>query len=267
MATKYAEDLTSIEQIKEFGPLVNSSQIVALTESEAEFVVRGVKHLFANNVVFQFNITNTLTDTALDNVTVTCTPEVEPSELEELFTIPIDRLLPSAEAACYVAFKKTEDMVMESFLTNLMFTTKEVNPETNEPFEGDEGFQDEYDIDSIFLNAGDYIKSSFVGDFTKAFDELPNEEVAVYNIKENISLQELVDRLVVNTSCLPLENTQYAPSDSNSHTVKLFGQSASKGTKIALIVKLIKTSKGIAIKAQGRAEDATLCADLVNGLM
>lgn len=267
LATKYAEDLMSIEQIKEFGPLVNSSQIVALTESEAEFVVRGVKHLFANNVVFQFNITNTLTDTALDNVTVTCTPEVEPSELEELFTIPIDRLLPSAEAACYVAFKKTEDMVMESFLTNLMFTTKEVNPETNEPFEGDEGFQDEYDIDSIFLNAGDYIKSSFVGDFTKAFDELPNEEVAVYNIKENISLQELVDRLVVNTSCLPLENTQYAPSDSNSHTVKLFGQSASKGTKIALIVKLIKTSKGIAIKAQGRAEDATLCADLVNGLM
>lgn len=50
---------------------------------------------------------------------------------------------------------------MEGFLNNLTFTTKEINPDTNEPFDGDEGFQDEYEIDSIFLNAGDYVKSSF----------------------------------------------------------------------------------------------------------
>lgn len=268
LATKYADELMSIDAIKEFGPLVNSSKAVSLTEQEAEFVVHCVKHLFNENFVFQFGISNTLQDTALDNVTVTCTPEnPDASNLEELFTISIDRLLPSGEAACYVAFKKSEEIVMETFLNNLMFTTRELNPETSEPFEGDEGFQDEYDIDSIFLNAGDYIKSSFVGDFTTTFDELPNEEVAVYNIKENISLQEVVDKLIVNTSCLPLENTQYAPSDSNSHTLKLFGKSALKGTKLALIVKLIKTSKGIAMKAQGRGEDAVLCADLVNGLM
>lgn len=268
LATKYADELMSIDAIKEFGPLVNSSKAVFLTEPEAEFVVHCVKHLFNENFVFQFSISNTLQDTALDNVTVTCTPEnPDASNLEELFTISIDRLLPSGEAACYVAFKKSEEIVMETFLNNLMFTTRELNPETSEPFEGDEGFQDEYDIDSIFLNAGDYIKSSFVGDFTTTFDELPNEEVAVYNIKENISLQEVVDKLIVNTSCLPLENTQYAPSDSNSHTLKLFGKSALKGTKLALIVKLIKTSKGIAMKAQGRGEDAVLCADLVNGLM
>lgn len=268
LSTKYADELLSIDQIKEFGVLINSSKAVALTEPEAEFVVRGVKHLFKENAVLQFNITNTLTDTALDNVIVTCTPGISDNvELEELFTIPIDRLLPSQEAACYVAFSKSEDIVMEDFSNNLTFTTRELNPETHEPFEGDEGFQDEYDIDPIFLNAGDYIKSSFVGDFTTTFDELPNEEVAVYNIKENISLQEVVDRLIVNTSCLPLENTQYAPSDSNSHCVKLFGKSAFKGSKIALIVKLIKTSKGIAMKVQGRAEDAALCADLVNGLM
>ncbi|QLG73731.1 hypothetical protein HG535_0F02420 [Zygotorulaspora mrakii] len=268
LSTKYVDELMSIDQIKKFGSLVNSSKAVALTDPEAEFIVRGVKHLFKENVVFQFNITNTLTDTALDNVTLTCTPEnPDESQLEELFTIPIVRLLPSEEGACYVAFSKSEEIVMENFLNTLTFTTRELNQETNEPFEGDEGFQDEYDIDSIFLNAGDYIKSSFVGDFSSTFDELPNEEVAVYNVKENISLQEIVDRLIVNTSCLPLESTQYASSDSNSHTLKLFGKSALKGSKIAVIVQLIKTSKGIAMKAQGRAEDVTLCADLVNGLM
>ncbi|EDO16469.1 hypothetical protein Kpol_1066p36 [Vanderwaltozyma polyspora DSM 70294] len=268
LATKYADELLSIEQFKEFGTLVNSSNSVALTEPEAEFVVRGVKHLFKEHVVFQFSITNTLTDVILDNVSVACTPEdPENSQLEELFTIPIDRLAPSTEAASYIAFRKSEDIVMEGFLCNLTFTTKELNPDTNEPFDGDEGFQDEYEIDSIFLNAGDYIKSSFIGDFTTTFDELPNEEVAVYNIHENISLQEVIDKLVTNTSCLPLENTQFAPNDSNSHVLKLFGKSALTGVKIALTVRMIKSSKGIALKAQGKSEDATLCADLVNGLM
>lgn len=268
LVTKYADELLAIDQFKNFGKLINSSNAVSLTEAEAEFVVRGVKHLFKEHVVFQFNITNTLNDVILDNVAVACSPEdPDAASLEELFTIPVDRLLPSTEAACYIAFSKSEDIVMEGFLNNLTFTTRELNAETNEPFEGDVGFQDEYEIDSITLSAGDYIKSSFVGDFTTAFDELPNEEVAVYNIHENISLQEIIDKLIINTSCLPLENTQFAPNDSNSHLVKLFGKSALSGVRIALIVRMVKSSKGIALKAQGKSEDATLCADLVNSLI
>lgn len=268
LATKYADELLAIKQFKSYGKLVNSSKVVSLTEAEAEFVVRGIKHVFKDNVVLQFNISNTLNDVALDNVSVVCNSEdPENSQLEELFTIPIARLLPNDEDACYVSFKKSESIVMEGLLNNLHFTTRELNPDTNEPFEDDEGFQDEYEIDPIFLNAGDYIKSSFVGNFDATFDELSNEEVAVYNIQEDISLQEVIDKLVVNTSCLPLNNSQFAPSDSNTHVLKLFGKSVLNGSKVALIVKMIKSSKGIALKAQGRAEDATLCSDLVNGLM
>ncbi|CCE66276.1 hypothetical protein TPHA_0P01180 [Tetrapisispora phaffii CBS 4417] len=268
LASKYADELLSIEEFKPFGKLINSSNVVSLTEPEAEFVVNGVKHILKEHVIFQFNITNTLNDVALDNVAVTCTPE-DPDNaiLEELFSIPIDRLLPSTEGAVYVAFKKSEEIVMEGFLNNLTFTTKELNPETNEPFEGDEGFEDEYEIDSIFLNAGDYIKNSFVGDFTTVFDELPNEEVAVYNIQENITVQEVIDKIIVNTSCLPLENTQFAQSESNSHILKLFGKSALTGVKIALIVRIVKSSKGVALKAQGKSENATLCADLINSII
>lgn len=114
-STKYIDELLSIEQFKEFGSLINSSKTFPLTETEAEFVVNGVKHLFKEHVVLQFNITNTLTDVALDNVAVVCSSEdQESSELKELFTIPVDRLLPSEESACYVAFKKPEGVVMES---------------------------------------------------------------------------------------------------------------------------------------------------------
>ncbi|CAL9732588.1 coatomer subunit gamma [Monosporozyma unispora] len=266
LGTKYADELLAIDQFKEFGNLINSSKQIPLTESEAEFVVHAIKHLFKNHVVFQFNVSNTLTDVALDNVTVVCNAE-ETNQLEELFTLPIDRLLPNSEAACYVAFNKSEAIVMEGFLNTLNFTTRELNPETNEPFDGDEGFADEYEIDPIYLTAGDYIKTSFIGNFENAFDELSNEDIAVYNIKEDLSLQEIIDKLILNTSCLPLSNTQYAPNDSNSHALKLFGKSVFDGSKIALVVKMIKSSKGVALKAQGRGEDATLTSDLVNNLM
>lgn len=266
LETKYADELLSIEQFKAFGNLINSSKPIPLTEPEAEFVVHAVKHLFKDHIVFQFNVSNTLTNVVLDKVTVACSPEGD-NQLEELFTLPIDRLLPNTEAACYVAYKKDEAFAMEGFINILHFTTRELDPETNEPFENDEGFDDEYEIDPIYLTAGDYVKSSFTGNFENTFAELPNEEVAVYNIKEDLSLQEITDKLILNTSCLPVSNTQFAPNDTNSHTLKLFGKSVFNGSKVALVVKMIKSSKGIALKAQGRGEDATLCADLVNNLM
>lgn len=268
LSTRYADELLAIEQFKEYGNLINSSKIVSLTETEAEFIVGGVKHIFKDNIVLQFNITNTLPNVALDNVSVSCTPEdADSSRIEELLAISIDRLLPTEEAACYVAFKKEDELVIEGFSNNLIFTTRDVNPDTNEPYEGDEGFQDEYEIDSLFINAGDYIKSSFVGNFDSTFDELPVEEIAVYNIQESFTLQEITDKIIQNSSCLPLNNTQFAPNDSNSHVLKLFGKSAINGSKIALIVKMIQSSKGIALKVQGKAEDAALCSDIVNGLM
>lgn len=268
LAAKYAEEMAAIPEISAFGSIVNTTKAVPLTEPEAEFVVTGIKHLFADHVVIQFNIRNTLTDVILDNVSVSCVPEESGDvTLEEQFTIPIDRLLPSAESSCYVAFKKPEAIVTETFMNSINFTTREVNPDTNEPFEGDEGFEDEYEIDPITLSGGDYVKSSFVGNFTSAFDELPHEEIAVYNIQEDISIQEVVDKVIQNTSCLPLGSTQYVGGDSNSHTLKLFGKSALTGSKIGMLVKFIKSSKGVALKVQGKAEDATLCADLVNSVI
>ena len=267
-ATKYSEELDAIEEFKAFGAVINTSKEIQLTETEAEFVVTGVKHLFKNNVVLQFHITNTLTDVALDNVSVVCSPESgDATDLKELCTLPVERILPAETFACYVAYEKSQEVATEAFLNTLYFTTRDLDPATNEPFEGDDGFQDEYEIDSLFLSAGDYIKSSFIGNFSASFDELPNSEVAVYNIKENISLQEVVDKLVVNTSCLTMENTQFAPTDSSSHTLKLYGKSALNGARVGLVVRMIKSSKGIALKADIRSDDPALCSDLVNSLL
>ncbi|CEP64709.1 coatomer subunit gamma LALA0_S13e01222g [Lachancea lanzarotensis] len=268
-ATKYAEELALIDEFKPFGPIVNTSKDIALTETEAEFVVTGVKHLFKTHVVLQFHITNTLADVALDNVYVGCTPALGDGEspLTEVISIPADRIKPSETFSSYVAFEKSQEVVTEDLLNTLYFTTRELDASTQEPFDGDEGFQDEYEIDTLPLTAGDYIRGSFVGDFLACFDELPNHEISVYNIRENLSLQEVVDKLITTTSCLTLDNTQFTSTDSNTHTLKLFGKSVLNGARVALVVRLIKSSKGIALKAEARSDDAVLCSDIVNGLI
>lgn len=49
----YAEKLSAIPGIQQFGPLFRSSETVELTESETEYVVRCVKHVYTNHLVLQ----------------------------------------------------------------------------------------------------------------------------------------------------------------------------------------------------------------------
>lgn len=49
----YAEQLAAIPQIAKLGNVFKSSPPVELTESETEYVVRCVKHIFPGHLVFQ----------------------------------------------------------------------------------------------------------------------------------------------------------------------------------------------------------------------
>lgn len=69
----YAEQLSSVPELStlKLGPLLTSSMPVELTESETEYVVQCVKHVYKRHIVLQFDLTNTCNDQILDNVTVT----------------------------------------------------------------------------------------------------------------------------------------------------------------------------------------------------
>ncbi|BAO42248.1 coatomer subunit gamma [Kluyveromyces marxianus DMKU3-1042] len=271
----FVTEMLELEQFQSFGKCLHSSKIVPLTEIEAEFVVKGIKHLFNDHVVLQFHITNTLKDIALDNVEVACQPEgLSDGALgdTEEFVLPIERLLPDESESCYVCFAKSHDcsptdIIVERFSNSLKFQSKELDPSTSLPFEDDEGFEDEYEIDPLFLSPGDYMKPSFVSDFTSTFEELPHESVAVYNIVESNTLQEVIDKLLISTGGLPLDNSRIVSHDTTQHTLKISGKSILDNSKALLSIKMIKTSKGIALKAQVKSDNETLAEDLANNLI
>lgn len=107
-----------------------------------------------NSHGFQFNITNTLPDTVLENVSVIMTPS-EDTPLTEDFIIPHPLLTSEVPGVVYVSFSRNtpEEYALGAFSCTLKFVSKEVDPSSGEPEA--EGYDDEYQIEELDLGAGD----------------------------------------------------------------------------------------------------------------
>jgi coatomer protein complex subunit gamma len=190
-AQKYIEIFSRIPEIEAFGPVLKSSQTVALTESETEYVVSAVKHVFKDYFVIQYDIKNTLPNTVLDEVTVVATPaEEDEASFEEEFIIPAPRLATNDPGIVYVAFKKLageHTFPITSFTNVLRFTTKEIDPTSGEAEES--GYEDEYQVEDLDLSGADYVIPAFAGSFdhvwegTGANGEEASETLQLANIK------------------------------------------------------------------------------------
>jgi len=80
-------------EVAKLGPLFKSSQPVELTESETEYVVQCIKHVFPNHLMLQFDCTNTLDDQLLGTsihstiASVVCAQWLQELSLIEKFCI------------------------------------------------------------------------------------------------------------------------------------------------------------------------------------
>jgi len=154
--SSYSSQLAGISEFESYGPVLKSSaKPVELTESETEYVVTTVKHVFKEHVVFQFNVSNTIPDTVLENVQVIMSPGPETGLTEE-FILPIAALAPAnGSGQVYVSFTRDDpaSYAAGSFACTLQFVSKEVDPTSGEPEE--EGYQDEYQVEDCDLGAAD----------------------------------------------------------------------------------------------------------------
>ena len=189
-AQKYTEIFSKIPDMKAYGDVLKSSAVVELTESEAEYMVSVVKHMFKQHIVLQYDIKNTLESTVLDNVTVVATPaEDEEAVLEEEFIIPAPRLKTNEPGVVYVAFKKAGDSAfpITTFSNSLKFTSKEIDPSSGEVEDG--GYDDEYEVENLELSGADFVTPAFAGNFdhlwegTGANGEEASETLVLSNMK------------------------------------------------------------------------------------
>ena len=167
---KYSQQLSSIPEIKSYGPVLKSSQLVELTESETEYVVSAIKHIFKDHIVLQYEVKNTLPETILEEVSVVATPADE-DLLEEEFIMPMASLKTDEPGTIYVSFKRVAEspFVATSFTNVLKFTSREIDPTTGEP--DTEGYEDEYQVEDLDLVGGDFVLPAFAGSFDHIWEQ------------------------------------------------------------------------------------------------
>ena len=66
----FAQKFSNHPEMAFLGPLFKSSSPIELTETEAEYYVQCIKHVFESHIVLQFDCTNTLIDQLLEQVSV-----------------------------------------------------------------------------------------------------------------------------------------------------------------------------------------------------
>ncbi|KAI8215423.1 putative coatomer subunit gamma [Colletotrichum sp. SAR 10_77] len=256
-AQRYAQELMQIPEMKEFGSVLKSSPVVELTESEMEYVVTVVKHIFKEHIVFQYEIKNTLQATVLENVSVVATPSEE-EELEEVFIIQAEKLPTDEPGKVYVAFKKVGgegSMPVSSFSNILKFTSKEIDPTTNEPEAT--GYDDEYEVAEFDLAGSDYVVPTFASNFNHIWEQVGaagEEAEETLQLSSMKSIAEATEQLAKVLSLQPLEGTD-VPVNQTTHTLKLLGKTVGGGRVVANVRMAYSSKSGVTTKITVRSEE------------
>ncbi|KAJ7201310.1 coatomer subunit gamma [Mycena pura] len=265
----YAEKLAAVSAFAPYGPILNSSaKPVQLTESETEYQVTCVKHIFKEHVVFQFNVSNTLPDTVLEQVTMAM--QTEDTGLTQDFVLPLDSLTAaSSPGIAYVSFTRDqpEDYAVASFQCTLQFISKELDPTTGEP-EAD-GYEDEYQLEEVELSAGgDYIVPSYAS-FGAEWDRMKGAP----SVTETFGLGASVDGLQAACNSIievlnmePLGGTE-TPTSSSVHTLQLSGLVTGGGGKVLVRCRMtFSQGVGVTLELGVRAEKQDVCQLVVNAV-
>ncbi|KAF1965091.1 Coatomer, gamma subunit [Bimuria novae-zelandiae CBS 107.79] len=265
---KYAEELQKIPELAAHGGLLKSSAVVELTESETEYVVTAVKHIFKDHIVLQYDVKNTLPDTVLLDVEMVVAPEDDDSGLEEDFIIPAAELKTDIPGTIYVSFKRLEtesQYTATSFTNTLKFVSKEIDPSTNEPEDGD-GYADEYQVEDLDLNGADYVTPAYAGSFDNVWEQSNSdsatETLQLSNMK---SIVDATEQLIKTLSLQPLEGTD-VPLSQSTHTLKMYGKTITGG-KVAAMVRMAFSAKtGVTMKIEARSEEEGVAALVVGSV-
>ncbi|KAK0783485.1 coatomer subunit gamma [Friedmanniomyces endolithicus] len=258
---RYAQQLLAVPEFGAYGAVLKSSATVELTESETEYVVSAVKHVFREHVVLQFEVKNTLADYVLADVSMLSTPSGADEEgegagsgavLEEEFIIPAPVIKGEETGTVYVSFARGTGGSSAGFdaatLTNVLkFTLKEIDPSTNEPEEG--GYDDEYQVEDLEITGADYILPAFAGSFENIWSGLDPSSSDAEEAEETLQLgnakglAEAVEWLGRELGMQALEGTDVVVSTS-THQLKLFGRSvggngrSGNGGKVAALIRM-----------------------------
>ncbi|KAL6062840.1 Coatomer subunit gamma [Balamuthia mandrillaris] len=235
----YDEALNAIPHFTKLGARFHSTKPAELTESETEYVVNCVKHIYANHIVFQFNCTNTLPDQLLEKVSVrmeTTNPEFTPE-----FEIPAPKLIFQSPGVCYTCISHpSNSFPVGTFTNTLKFIVKDVDANTQEA-DDESGYEDEYQLEDSEVTVSDYMKPTFETAFKEQWEALGDEceVVEKFSLSTMKTIKEAVTEIIGFLGMQPCDSTDSVPAKRNKHILLLSGTFLG-GIKVLVRVRMVR---------------------------
>jgi len=251
----YTQLLNSIPEFADFGQLFKSCKPLEITESETEYVVSCIKHVYQEHIVFQFNITNNMEDQFLENVSI----EMEPDdgEWQEELLVPEATIKFSQQGTAFVVLQRPASAFTSGPISNtLKFEYRDVDD--GEPI-GDAS-EDAYNLEDLEVTESDFVvgeQGLGLVEFRKKWESLGagTEVVKKYSLGLD-SLQGAVDAVCDLLGLTPCENSGMVPEDARSHAVNLAGCFLDGTSVLARAGFMLGKSSSVALKIAVRSTNA-----------
>jgi len=232
-----------------------STKPVPLTQSETEYVVECVKHVFEEHIVLQFIVQNTIDDQRLDNVTVAV--ESDAGIFEAAGEIAAEQIKYGDTANCFTVLQRNMDepLASSTFNCELKFTVVQVDPATGE--EEGAGFEEEYPLEDLEISTSDFMAKVAVGDFRKSWEEMGNGNEVLEKFALQFKNQEdAVAAVIAYLGMQPCDGTGAIKPGGKPHMLHLSGVFVGGRSVLARAqIALQGESGGVILKIAVRSED------------
>jgi coatomer protein complex subunit gamma len=249
----------AIPELAALGRVFRSSSSVPLTESETEYVVGCVKHVFEENIVLQFSVQNTIDDQRLENVTVML--ESDGDLFEVIGEIPSTSIKYGETGHCFTVIQRNLDVPLEptTFSCNLHFNVVQVDPASGE--DESEAFEEEYPLEELEISPSDYMAKVTVPDFRKAWEAVGNEnEVLEKYALQFKTVEDAVASIINKLGMQPCDGTATVKADGSGkpHMLHLSGVFIGGKATYARAQFASQGNTGVILKIAVRGEDSDI---------
>jgi coatomer protein complex subunit gamma len=257
--------LSELTQEGELGPLQHTCKPKDLTETEAEYHVQVIKHMFLNHVVLELYVSNTVQGVALENIQVKLTGLGQ--TWQEIGASQINRLEYNQQGSAHIVLRKVGGEEVAGAVTGslgaaLHFTQKE---------EGDDlGYEDDYAVENISIVVGDYIfpRGLQEGRFKSAWEQLSKQGVeATQKLNLNFKgLEPAVEAIIATLNMEPCEKSGKVETGSKVHTLFLSGTFLGGNTCVMRVLIGMDPNHGCMAKLTCVSKTEAICQVVTTAL-
>ncbi|KAL7485817.1 hypothetical protein ACHAW6_011409 [Cyclotella cf. meneghiniana] len=249
----------AIPELSGFGRVFRSSQSIAMTEEETEYVVRCTKHILDHHVILQFSIHNTVECQMMRQAVISV--DIDSDLYEIIGDIPADKISYGDTVSCFcVLHRKSEDIFPVTLSCQLHFVAFEMDPESNEPLSS--GYEEEYTLEDLIIGPADFMAKSLVVDFGEEWNNLLKNEAKEKFLLQFSDVGKAVPELLCSLGMVTCDGTNQVRT-STAHMLHLSGTYVGGHTVLAR-AQLLLQNDGVLVKIAVRSELESICRSLLS---